>query len=471
MAAITRHWKDWISRYSADGAYWYVPKGKSIADVATIHQQLGVLKRFEGERWRESQREYLSELKRAGLSEAKTHDPDEQGIPMSRMLAQVFGTLGFAWIDENEAVTITPAGEVFLAARDPAANVANQARRYQIANPMAGGRETRQIEIHPVPYLLEVLLQTRTLTRTEYVLFCAKAKSFGDIEDSIEDIQEWRKLGPRQQRNIINGLEAVQIAKPGSRSRRSSIYNTVRLNSSYALAFWAASRVITQSQDAGEFILRIPRNRLPEANAIVKQSQTDGQFIVFAIKKDWIAYYGDPSKPPSKATALSYYADTERLDMVKQVLDDIGGYTEDQKRRYLSMIVNEQIVEDIWARNMELIEPGMTLLDRQLQTEVGRIDLFARDKDNIFTVIELKKGKTDDEVFGQLSRYLGWCKKTKARSGNVRGIIIAKEIGKKLWATADDHDTPVELIEYDLKMSLTQAQRDVRAQASQARPS
>jgi hypothetical protein len=45
MAAITRHWKDWISRYSADGAYWYVPKGKSIADVATIHQQLGVLKR------------------------------------------------------------------------------------------------------------------------------------------------------------------------------------------------------------------------------------------------------------------------------------------------------------------------------------------------------------------------------------------------------------------------------------------
>jgi len=113
----------------------------------------------------------------------------------------------------------------------------------------------------------------------------------------------------------------------------------------------------------------------------------------------------------------------------------------------------------------------MTLLDRQLQTEVGRIDLFARDKDNIFTVIELKKGKTDDEVFGQLSRYLGWCKKTKARSGNVRGIIIAKEIGKKLWATADGHDTPVELIEYDLKMSLTQAQRDVRAQASQARPS
>ena len=77
----------------------------------------------------------------------------------------------------------------------------------------------------------------------------------------------------------------------------------------------------------------------------------------------------------------------------------------------------------------------------------------------MFTVIELKKGKTDDEVFGQLSRYMGWCKKTHARSENVRGVIIAKQIGKKLWAAADGHDTPVELMEYDLKMSLGKARR------------
>jgi RecB family endonuclease NucS len=124
------------------------------------------------------------------------------------------------------------------------------------------------------------------------------------------------------------------------------------------------------------------------------------------------------------------------------------------------MIVNEVTVEDILARNMDLIEPGMTLIQRQLETEVGRIDLFARDRNGTFTIIELKKGKTDDDVFGQLSRYLGWCKKTKARSGNVRGIIIAKQIGRKLWAAADGHETPVEFLEYDLKMSLEKAIRD-----------
>jgi RecB family endonuclease NucS len=172
-----------------------------------------------------------------------------------------------------------------------------------------------------------------------------------------------------------------------------------------------------------------------------------------------MAFYGDPTKLPNKATALTYYTDTAQLDQVRRVLDEMGNYTEEQKRKYLSMIVSEETVEDILERNMDLIEPGMTLIKRQLETEVGRIDLFARDVKGTFTIIELKKGKTDDDVFGQLSRYLGWCKKTKARTGNVRGIIIAGKIGKKLWAAADGHDTPVELMEYDLKMSLEKAQR------------
>jgi RecB family endonuclease NucS len=172
-----------------------------------------------------------------------------------------------------------------------------------------------------------------------------------------------------------------------------------------------------------------------------------------------MAFYGDPEKALTKKAALSYYTDTAQLDLVRQVLDDMGNYTEEEKRNYLSMIVSEETVEDILARNMDLIEPGMTLIKRQLITEVGRIDLFARDKKGTFTIIELKKGKTDDDVFGQLSRYLGWCKKTKARTSNVRGIIIAKNIGPKLWAAADGHATRVELKEYDLKMSLQDAQR------------
>lgn len=459
MAALGRYWKDWLHRYTSDGGYWYVPKGKSVSDIATIQKQLKLLEQFEGLPWRKSQTKYQAALVKAGLSKATAKDDDEKGVPMARMLKQVFSTLGFAWIDENEDVTLTPAGEAFIKSKNPAEIVATQAKRYQIANPMAGGRAIQSMEIHPVPYLLEVLLETKTLSKTEYVLFVAKSKSFGDLEDSVSDILEWRKLGPRQQAAIIKLADTVKIKSDDTATRRSSIHNTIELNSSYALAFWTASGVIKSTRVDGEIALSIPRDKLPEANAIVKRSKSEGQYIAFETKKDWMAFYGDPSKAATKQTALGYYTDTAQLDMVRQVLDEMGGYTEQEKRQYLSMIVSEETVEDILARNMELIEPGMTLVDRQLITEVGRIDLFARDKNGVFTIIELKKGKTEDDVFGQLSRYLGWCKKTKARSGNVRGIIIAKQIGIKLWAAADGHDTPVEFLEYDLKMSLDKPTR------------
>ena len=172
-----------------------------------------------------------------------------------------------------------------------------------------------------------------------------------------------------------------------------------------------------------------------------------------------MAFYGDPENAHTKMSALSYYSEIANFDMVRAVLDEMHGYTHHDKQKYLELIVEEKTVEDILERNIELVESGMKLLERQKQTEIGRIDLFARDKNGVYTVIELKKGRTDDRVFGQLSRYMGWCKKVKARSDRVRGIIIAKTIGKKLWAAADGHDTAVEFMEYDLKMSLDKARR------------
>lgn len=462
MAALSREWKKFVDRYTADQSYWYVPKGRSITNVDDVQRMVRALQGFEGSSWRESQRAYIDALAAQGLSSAKTTDEDDEGIPMSRMLAAVFSMLGFAWVDENEAITLTPAGEAFISSTDPAKIVAGQSQRYQIGNPMAGGRATQLIEVHPVPYLLEVLLETGHLTKTEYILFCAKSKSFGDIEDSINDIQSWRSLGPKQQASVERALEAVKIKQDGKITRRDSIKNTVELNAPYALAFWTSSGVIESRRQDGEILYKIPRGKLPEANRIVKLSKTEGEFIHFDTKKDWMAFYGDPEQKTTKETALAYYTDTAKLDKVRAVLDEMSGISEDDKRKYLSMIVSEETVEDILERNMNLIEDGMVLIKRQLETEVGRIDLFARDKNGVFTIIELKKGKTEDDVFGQLSRYLGWCKKTKARTGNVRGIIIAKSIGKKLWSAVDGHATPVELMEYDLKMSIDRAVRAER---------
>ena len=65
---------------------------------------------------------------------------------------------------------------------------------------------------------------------------------------------------------------------------------------------------------------------------------------------------------------------------------------------------------------------------------IGRIDILAvnTDTDDIY-VIELKKGLGDDEIVGQVSRYMGWVKEHLASSSqNVYGIICVAQATDKL---------------------------------------
>lgn len=64
--------------------------------------------------------------------------------------------------------------------------------------------------------------------------------------------------------------------------------------------------------------------------------------------------------------------------------------------------------------------------------EAGYIDILAQDKDKNFVVLELKKGRSHDEVVGQVLRYMGWVTEHLAEGKDVRGLIIVGEPDKKL---------------------------------------
>ena len=97
----------------------------------------------------------------------------------------------------------------------------------------------------------------------------------------------------------------------------------------------------------------------------------------------------------------------------------------------------EKYLEDFLVSNWEKTVLGKTLAlhvedeesATQYSTDVGPIDILARDKANHdWIVIELKKSRSSDAVVGQLLRYMGWVKKHRAAVGeNVRGIIITSE--------------------------------------------
>ena len=78
-----------------------------------------------------------------------------------------------------------------------------------------------------------------------------------------------------------------------------------------------------------------------------------------------------------------------------------------------------------------IIEEG-ELISQQYKTDIGPIDILAKDKKTkSFVVIELKKNQTSDDTIGQLARYMGWIKEI-LKDDSVKGIIIAGSYDKKL---------------------------------------
>ena len=75
------------------------------------------------------------------------------------------------------------------------------------------------------------------------------------------------------------------------------------------------------------------------------------------------------------------------------------------------------------ARWPELIEDGLKVLDRELLVGVGGIDLYARDAQGRFVVVELKRGRAGHEAVHQLSRYVEQVRTQVP--GEVRGILAA----------------------------------------------
>jgi hypothetical protein len=123
----------------------------------------------------------------------------------------------------------------------------------------------------------------------------------------------------------------------------------------------------------------------------------------------------------------------------------------------------EKDLQNYLARNLHLIENGLTLYDEDgvngLEFPAGGrfIDILATDARGNLVVIELKVSRGYDRVVGQLLRYKAWIKKNHAEPGQaVRGIIVARNISEDLLlACADMED--VRLFEYELSVSLREA--------------
>ncbi|WP_130926660.1 endonuclease NucS domain-containing protein [Pseudomonas sp. Sample_14] len=88
-------------------------------------------------------------------------------------------------------------------------------------------------------------------------------------------------------------------------------------------------------------------------------------------------------------------------------------------------ITLERDVETHLVRNLDSIEKGLRFVNRQVNIEVGRVDILAEDATGRRVVIELKVGQAKDSAVGQIARYLGWYARQDGE--RPRGMLIASE--------------------------------------------
>lgn len=448
--ALPSRWARFANRYSSDLAYWYQPKGLAITPDS-VRSRLNALSYFSGKIWRDCQPQYIERLKQAGISSAESAWA-EGGAPLARMLKQVLVTLGLAWVNGDDRVEISRAGEQFLQSSDPVQFLSHQALRYQFWNPSVGTWKAHgAIKLHPVPFLVRLLFSVGDgISNEEYVLFVSRAKQIRDVEAVADQIYEFRELSAELRSAIISKCTSYMLGG----SKRSSIYNTISLNRTYAYRMWTLSKLLEHD---GKTLRLVPQNYRGQERSYLERYVAESAFIEFASEKEFFSWMSDPALYPTKSVALDVYLDRGDIEASILAKKALGGSAR-EVNRFKRMLISEKTLEDNLEANLAIVGNAigrdLELIGRQFPTTIGPIDLLARDRSTgQFLIIELKKGRSADRVYGQLSRYMGWVRTNLAEGSAVAGVIVAQQIDEKLKAAQAAHDTDVRLVQYASQIS------------------
>ena len=96
--------------------------------------------------------------------------------------------------------------------------------------------------------------------------------------------------------------------------------------------------------------------------------------------------------------------------------------------------MKEKEIENKLIKNLSKIESGLVLVKRQKRVNTGVIDLFCKDRNGKYVILEIKR-KPDANVVGQLAKYNMALIKNGINKKNLRTILIAQEISKSVEET------------------------------------
>ena len=168
-------------------------------------------------------------------------------------------------------------------------------------------------------------------------------------------------------------------------------------------------------------------------------------------------------------TLLEYYSKVVN----KKIQDETSPVN--QGRFYMEKQLEDFIIHN-WehtelGKRFDLIVEDGELVSQQYRTDIGPIDILAKDKKTgSHVVIELKRNQTSDDTVGQATRYMGWIRENKKDEG-VKAIIIAGTYDKRLnYALKMVPNIEVYLYELSFKLRDFSGEEKAEATSDQKKP-
>ena len=437
--AICRELKNHVRYFNSEGNYWYFTKAlavrhDSLSEIIRYHQVLKEAVIDHDKAWgREAQSQYANIVAPGSTS------------AWARELKTLFNLLGTAWIEDNTRVKLTETGEALLAGDDPQRLLENQVRKYQIDNPelSTGTSASRVDKIRLVPHkvLLKVLLSSypEPLTKDEFVIFVSRMLCDADLVQYQKLIDHYRELSGKDKHRLKSRLDQKLFEKIGR------IF-------SYAARFLTFPSYLEYNRGT---IGIIDRER---AEQILNWYRNGNDtHIKFSTRKDWFSHYGAVDATPNTLLAIEYYRKTGRVQEAVTVYRHATGrglLLDDTEQSFECRIQGEAVLEAWLAKNLQRLETGLTLVDRQFETEdAGRIDILARDAQQGYVVVELKRDKGSDSALGKILRYIGWVRfNLLSNDEPVRGFVVGDRFDDKIVyaiLSNDAIDNMCHLIDYN----------------------
>ena len=127
-----------------------------------------------------------------------------------------------------------------------------------------------------------------------------------------------------------------------------------------------------------------------------------------------VKYVNDDNQPISGdmlnkdlTEIINYYKKAVSIEIKKE--DSHIGQGLFYMEKQLEDFIIENWNKTEFGKKYDLIEEEGELISQQFKTDIGFIDILAKDKKTKnYVVIELKKNQTSDDTIGQLLRYMGW---------------------------------------------------------------